>query len=123
MNSFIDPESIDKEMSSIYQTFEDLKKMLGMDMTDELIQLFLPTLDECLTNLGPLIEAGEGEPVVVCAHKLKGAAAQMGALALADLCKKVEQTGRDNQLADAWPLHAQILALGGAVGQRLRSGA
>ncbi|MGL4603577.1 MAG: PAS domain-containing protein, partial [Iodobacter sp.] len=123
MNSFVDPESIDKEMSSIYQTFEDLKKMLGMDMTDELIQLFLPTLDECLSNLGPLIEAGEGEPVVVCAHKLKGAAAQMGALALADLCKKVELAGRDNQLAHARPLHAEILALGGAVGQRLRSGA
>ncbi|WP_165928599.1 PAS domain-containing protein [Iodobacter fluviatilis] len=113
-------EELDKEMASINHTFEDLKTMLGMDMTDELIQLFLPTLDECLANLGPVIESGDGDAVVSCAHKLKGAAAQLGAQSLADLCKKVEQTGREKALDDAWPYHAKILTLGSAVGQRLR---
>jgi PAS domain S-box-containing protein len=113
-------EDVDKEMISINQTFEDLKKMLGMDMTDELIQLFLPTLDECLANLGAVIESGDGDAVVSCAHKLKGAAAQLGAQSLADLCKKVEQTGRENTLDEAWPYHAKIISLGAAVGQRLR---
>ncbi len=116
----IDATEVENEMASIYQTFEDLKKMLGMDMTDELIQLFLPTLDECMANLGPVIESGNGDAVVACAHKLKGAAAQMGAQSLADLCKKVEQTGRDKTLDMAWPFHAKILALGSAVGQRLQ---
>jgi PAS domain S-box-containing protein len=116
----IEATDVENEVASIYQTFEDLKKMLGMDMTDELIQLFLPTLDECLANLGPVIESGSGDAVVTCAHKLKGAAAQMGAQSLADLCKKVEQTGRDKKLEEAWPFHAKIVALGSAVGQRLR---
>ncbi|NHQ86442.1 PAS domain-containing protein [Iodobacter sp. HSC-16F04] len=113
-------EELDKEMASINHTFEDLKTMLGMDMTDELIQLFLPTLDECLANLGTVIESGDGDAVVSCAHKLKGAAAQLGAQNLADLCKKVEQTGREKALDNAWPYHAKIMSLGSAVGQRLR---
>ncbi|MFC7419390.1 PAS domain-containing protein [Iodobacter arcticus] len=120
MISSISPEEIDKEMASINHTFEDLKTMLGMDMTDELIQLFLPTLDECLANLGAVIESGDGDAVVNCAHKLKGAAAQLGAQSLADLCKKVEQTGREKELNEAWPFHAKIISLGRAVGQRLR---
>ncbi len=120
MLSQISIEDVDKEMTSINQTFEDLKKMLGMDMTDELIQLFLPTLDECLANLGAVIESGDGDAVVSCAHKLKGAAAQLGAQSLADLCKKVEQTGREKVLDEAWPYHAKIMSLGSAVGQRLR---
>ncbi|AZN35026.1 Hpt domain-containing protein [Iodobacter ciconiae] len=120
MASSASNEELDKEMASINHTFEDLKTMLGMDMTDELIQLFLPTLDECLANLGAVIEAGNGDAVVSCAHKLKGAAAQLGAQTLADLCKKVEQTGRDKTLNEAWPYHDRIMSLGSAVGQCLR---
>ncbi|QKJ67861.1 PAS domain S-box protein [Deefgea piscis] len=111
---------LQQELLDIDRMFNELKQAVGMDMKDELLALFFPTLDECITGLSPAIAAGDSVQVVSLAHKLKGAAAQLGATKMATYCKAIEMAAKNNDFESAAAQFALVQPLGVGLTQQLR---
>ncbi|MBM5570496.1 MULTISPECIES: PAS domain-containing hybrid sensor histidine kinase/response regulator [Deefgea] len=110
------------ELKDITQMFAELAQAVGMDMKDELLALFFPTLDECVEGLQQAIPAADVTNVISFAHKLKGAAGQLGATRLAAYSKSVEMAAKSNDLEAAKVEFAALQALGAKISEQLRVG-
>jgi len=91
-------DELAEEMARIQTAFAQLRETLGMDMRDELLTLFYPTLDECLCGMEEALVGGQADALYKHAHKLKGCAGQLGATHLAEQARAIEQLGREAQL-------------------------
>ncbi|WP_297573806.1 PAS domain S-box protein [uncultured Deefgea sp.] len=111
---------LQQELLDIDRMFDELKQAVGMDMKEELLALFFPTLDECVTGLTPAITAGDAAQVIGFAHKLKGAAAQLGAAKMAVYCKAIEQAAKNNDFESAMAQFALVQSLAVGLSQQLR---
>ena len=108
------------ELSDIDRMFVELTAAVGMDMRDELLALFFPTLDECVAGLVAAIPAAETTVIIGFAHKLKGAAAQLGASRLAAYSRAIEVAAKNADMAEAAQQFELTQALGVALAARLR---
>ncbi|SMC28904.1 Hpt domain-containing protein [Andreprevotia lacus DSM 23236] len=109
-----------EELASIEATFVQLQQLLGMDMRGELLEAYFVTQDECLKRLAQALYAANSNEAVEAAHKLKGAAAQLGAAHMSVLCSQVEQharAGRLDEVRRQWPPMSE---LAGQLGQALK---
>jgi PAS domain S-box-containing protein len=70
------------------------------DLLRELVELFRSHAPGLVSNLKEAVAVGEAEGVRRGAHKLKGAAASLGARALASVCAELEARGRHGAVAD-----------------------
>ncbi|MGL6041861.1 MAG: Hpt domain-containing protein, partial [Deefgea sp.] len=102
------------------QMFTELTQAVGMDMKDELLALFFPTLDECIEGLQQSIPAGDTTNIISFAHKLKGAAGQLGATRLAGYSKSIEMAAKGNDLALAQSELVALLVLAQKISEQLR---
>ncbi len=85
---------------------EDLKvrtdlELLGPRMLREIIDKFLDTADHQETAIRQAIEQGDAAALAVAAHGLKGSSATVGAARMAEICKQLEQSGREGSVAGA----------------------
>ncbi len=108
------------ELKDITQMFVELAQAVGMDMKDELLALFFPTLDECIEGLQQAIPDGDITNVISFAHKLKGAAGQLGAARIAACSKAIEMAAKNNDLGAAKTEFVSLQALALKVGEQLR---
>jgi HPt (histidine-containing phosphotransfer) domain-containing protein len=79
-------------------TFESLREIGDPDFIRELIDTFLEDAPHMLNDMSQAMADNNAELFRRSAHSLKTNANTFGALALADLAKKFEDLGRDNQL-------------------------
>jgi signal transduction histidine kinase/CheY-like chemotaxis protein len=89
-------------------------RLLGDDngqVFRELLALFRAEAPPLLAALQAAVTDGNSAQLREAAHKLKGAAANLGARTLADLCADLEQKGRRGFFDGAGPLMAQLPAL------------
>jgi PAS domain S-box-containing protein len=91
-------DELTAEIAQIQTTFAELKETLGMDMREELLTLFYPTLDECLSGMESALLIGDADALYKHAHKLKGCSGQLGARHLAEQSKQIEQYGKEGRL-------------------------
>jgi two-component system, sensor histidine kinase and response regulator len=75
---------------------------------ENLLRRFLSDSQARLTALRVAIEKGEEQVVADLAHALKGSSANMGAAAMADVCKNLETLGRSASLNGAMELLEQL---------------
>ncbi|WP_288841498.1 PAS domain S-box protein [uncultured Deefgea sp.] len=111
---------LQQELLDIDRMFNELKQAVGMDMKEELLALFFPTLDECISGLSPAIVVGDSVQMVSLAHKLKGAAAQLGATKMATYCKAIEMAAKNNDFGSAMTQFALVQSLGLGLSKQLR---
>jgi HPt (histidine-containing phosphotransfer) domain-containing protein len=78
---------------------DNLRKSVPGGNIDWLIDLFLQELPNYLSGLKAAVEVQDGQAVYLAAHKLKGASANLSAQQIIELCKTLEQAGRDNDLS------------------------
>ena len=64
---------------------------------NELLKLFLATTDRTETALQQTLDANDTEGWSDAAHELKGAAQNLGADALGELCQQAETTSSDEE--------------------------
>jgi len=81
----------------------------GPDLLGELIDIFLDDTPPRLDALLAATKAGDAVGTRENAHALKSACAQLGALHLSEMCKQLEQMGREEQLDGALPLAEEAL--------------
>ncbi len=80
------------------------------DIVTELIDMFLADLPSRVMALRQAVEAGDVPATRRTAHVLKGAAATLGATALAGLCDYIEATARTGTVAAAAELLHDVAA-------------
>ncbi|KAF0814239.1 hypothetical protein IGB42_01138 [Andreprevotia sp. IGB-42] len=108
------------EIASIEATFVALEQTLGMDLRGELLHAYFATQEECLIALDAALHNGEAQLAIEAAHKLKGAAAQLGALQLSASCNLLEQEARAGRLAGFAPHWQRMHALATQLGIALK---
>ncbi|WP_035056874.1 Hpt domain-containing protein [Andreprevotia chitinilytica] len=109
------------ELASVEATFVQLQETLGMDLRKELLDAYFATQDECLLKLDLALPDQSAQAVIEAAHKLKGAAAQLGAFAMADHCKCMEQGARSGRLDQAAEHLQPIRALASQLASDLKA--
>ncbi len=81
----------------------DLRRIREATMGDEefmaeLIDIFLDDSPAQIRVLRDAIEGREAEVAASAAHRLKGSSGNLGADSLAALCRRVEESGRENRV-------------------------
>ena len=64
----------------------------------ELIDIYLDDSPAQISALRDAIEGRQGEVAASAAHRLKGSSGNLGASSLAELCRRLEEAGRVNQV-------------------------
>ncbi len=96
----------DKKVDS--KVLEDMLRNLKPDKVKWIIELYLKELPNYLLSLEQAINLHDGEAVYSAAHKFKGASAILGAKQIVNLCKDLEQLGKNNIFDDAKEILVQI---------------
>lgn len=79
--------------------FDELLEVMGSEFSD-LVNVYLEDTPKNLRVLAEAAKRGNSEAMVAPAHSLKSTSANLGALALADIAKRIEHGGRSNLLVD-----------------------
>jgi two-component system sensor histidine kinase TorS len=111
---------LQQELHDIERMFAELTQAVGMDMQDELLALFFPTQDECLNGLAQAISENNVEQIVGFAHKLKGAAGQLGGTRMATHCKRIEMAVKLKDMPTVMTEFAALQILGQKISEQLR---
>ena len=90
--------------------FEYLASRLGLDKEDflELGELFITTTQADLDKIRKAMADGNPSDAAAAAHSIKGAAANLGFGAMAELAKTMEFKGKDGSL-DGFDAHVSEL--------------
>lgn len=84
------------DQSRLLQEFGDDPEVL-----EELRRLFLEHIPPLIDEIRTALTTGDGERAARSAHSLKGAVSTYGGMRLAGLCKTLELTARNGDLAGA----------------------
>ena len=76
-------------------------EMLGAEVVNEIVELFIADVPQRLTKLQHAIAARAGDAILREAHGLKGSALGIGAARLAELCAAIEHDARAGLLDQA----------------------
>ncbi|WP_410498275.1 Hpt domain-containing protein [Chitinibacter sp. S2-10] len=87
-----------QELADIEAMLFEINTAVGIDMRADLLESYFPTQDECLLGLKEAILVVDEVQIAGFSHKLKGAAAQLGARKISSICKDIELKARKNQL-------------------------
>jgi PAS domain S-box-containing protein len=77
-----------------------LERQGRVELVVEIIDLFLETTPQRLEQMREARLKGDTKELFSLAHSLKGAAVQLGAWAMAELCHKIQTLGRAGSMAD-----------------------
>lgn len=80
--------------------FRKLREMGSADQINELIDLFLDTLEQNLTSMRAAMAKRDSQTLAQLAHGSKGTAAGMGAGHLAALCRELEGSAKAGMLEE-----------------------
>ena len=82
--------------------FDRLVEMTGgeLDFVDELVDTYLADADGQLTAIRAALERNDQEAVIRAAHSLKSGSLNVGALALGEACRELEEGLRQGRIAD-----------------------
>jgi len=78
------------------------------DLLEKIVSLYMSDTPGLLNALRVSIDGSDAEQVRMLAHRFKSGSANLGALGLAELCKQLEEKGRNGDLDDAALLLARI---------------
>lgn len=96
INNVIDP----KALSDIHS----LQSEGSEDILTQIINLYLEETPIQLTRLQQALDSKDAVTIRNIAHSLKSGSANLGARKLSELCKKMEEKGRNNSLEDSYEL-------------------
>lgn len=93
-------------------TFDRLVEMTGgeLDFVDELVDTYIEDGRSQVDGLRAALDRGDTEALVRAAHSLKSSSVNVGALALGDRCRALEEAARGGPVSDAGEQVASIAA-------------
>lgn len=101
-----------RSQTSIQPDFDwqQLRQLAGedADFETELLTMFLSEADESLQQLGAAIASEDIQVTEDLAHSLRGASANVGAIALAQVASQIENLARNGEMSGTVELLAQL---------------
>jgi HPt (histidine-containing phosphotransfer) domain-containing protein len=94
------PPAVDRKA---LDTIRELGGATTPDLLDQVIRIYLETTPELLETLRSGLAAGHANAVRTAAHTLKSSSANLGAGALAELCRRLETGARSGALTSDLP--------------------
>ena len=88
-------------------TLTDLREAMGAELVRELSDLFRADAPALLATMATAAAEGNASQIEMSAHRLRGAAATLGAKALATACARLEDRGRAGTVQGVGPLLAE----------------
>jgi two-component system sensor histidine kinase/response regulator len=98
------PQPLDPSQLELLRSLDDGEGLV----LSEIIQEYLVQTEHGRGELARIVEMGDGRALERAAHSLRGASANIGASALADVCAEMEVQGRLEQLDGTADLVAQF---------------
>ncbi|MCR8921661.1 Hpt domain-containing protein [Dasania sp. GY-MA-18] len=89
------------------ESLETLREVMGAEFT-HLVETFITDSDMRVTSIAETVNAADADAIRRAAHSLKGSASNMGALSLADLCRRLESMGAESKLEETHDLLEQV---------------
>ncbi|MDX2455928.1 MAG: response regulator, partial [Gammaproteobacteria bacterium] len=86
---------------SVLDVIRDMEDEDDPDMLAEIAGLYLDRAPELLQAMQVAVANKDAEPLRIAAHTLKSSSANIGARALADLCRELEELGRSGSVDNA----------------------
>lgn len=86
----------------------DLQTEDDLEFFAELIDIYLVETPKMVKSLQDAYYSGEAKQIAFFAHKLKGSSVTLGLGPVTDLCKELEEKGKNNQLAGCDTLILQL---------------
>jgi CheY-like chemotaxis protein/HPt (histidine-containing phosphotransfer) domain-containing protein len=90
------------------QTVRELDPAGGMDLVKTILRIFIDSAGESVTRIENAILAHDAGQLAAAAHALKSSTANVGAKALSEFYRRLEQLGREGRLTDARELLIQV---------------
>jgi signal transduction histidine kinase/CheY-like chemotaxis protein/HPt (histidine-containing phosphotransfer) domain-containing protein len=90
------------------QTVRELDPAGGMDLVKTILRIFIESAGESVTRIENAILACDAAQLAAAAHALKSSTANVGAKALSEFYRRLEQLGREGRLTDARELLIQV---------------
>lgn len=84
------------------QALQELKVIMGSDFP-LLVRTFLNDSLQRITAITAALDCGDAEALRRAAHSFKGSSGNLGALQLAELCRQLEERGRDGDTGGDCP--------------------
>jgi HPt (histidine-containing phosphotransfer) domain-containing protein len=78
------------------------------DVLADILNLFLAEVPKKIGALQAALEAGDAAQVARIAHSLKGSTGNLGAHAMLDVCRRIDDRARRGDLASVAPLIASL---------------
>lgn len=88
--------------------FRNLREIGSPEQVDELIDLFLDTLERNLTSIRAAMAKRDAPALARLAHGAKGTAASMGAMCLAALSRELEGSAKRGMLEEVYARFGQM---------------
>jgi HPt (histidine-containing phosphotransfer) domain-containing protein len=89
------------------RVYNELKDLLAEDLL-EVIDMYYGDSIEQVAQLKVAVDAGDVSNIINICHSLKSSSANLGAVDLAELCKKMEELGREAKLDNPAELFEQL---------------
>ncbi len=94
--------------NDVLDVLSRLQKPGAPSILQRVIDIYLESSQESRSRLQVAIDTANAVLLREVAHALKSSSANVGAIGLADLCKRLETMGRDDNLADAPTIHERF---------------
>lgn len=99
---------------------QELRMVMGEDFAG-LLRTFLVDSAQRVDAIAATVQAADADALRRAAHSFKGSAGNMGAIAVAELCRQLEELGRSGTTAGAAELVAQLRREFAAVEQEVKA--
>jgi signal transduction histidine kinase/CheY-like chemotaxis protein len=94
--------------SQVLDVLSRLQQPGGPNILQKVIEIYLETSQELKSRLHVAVDTANATLLREVSHALKSSSANVGANGLADLCKRLETMGREDNLADAPTIHERF---------------
>lgn len=108
--------SLDTELLRSWQA---LSQQADDDFLQEVLSIFLETTPATVTDMVREVKTGNLETLGRLAHKLRGSAANLGAVRLAELCGEIETLAHQPDSTEAIAAHVDCLQAEFAIVKKL----
>jgi HPt (histidine-containing phosphotransfer) domain-containing protein len=104
-----------------YETLNYLKKSLGDESVQELIELYFTSSPEVILSLKDALEAADGDKASFWGHRLKGSSCTLGFENIRKLSEHIEILGHDGDIQSATEKYNALIPLYSALEKELQS--
>ena len=95
--------------SRALETIRQMQQSGTPDLLEKIITLYLDSSAQLLSKLNSAIAAGDVAAISQAAHALRSGSANVGAMALAEVCRELEAAGRSGDLRATTGLGQQLI--------------